>query len=66
MRQPKPSITPWKRKSMNDLSKMLDHEIRCISEIADDSLETMLAAIERAYLHALIEKGLRAGEPLPK
>ena len=51
---------------MNDLSKMLDHEIRCISEIADDSLETMLAAIERAYLHALIEKGLRAGEPLPK
>jgi len=51
---------------MSDLDRVLENEIRYISEIADDSLATMLATIERAYLHALIEKGLRAGEPLPK
>lgn len=48
-------------RALNNLARALDDQVHVISEILDDDLDSMILSIERAYVHALIEKNLRAG-----
>lgn len=46
-------------KTLTNLSAVLDEEIKSLSVLTDDDLQAMLAVIERAYIHTMIEISLR-------
>jgi hypothetical protein len=46
-------------KTLTNLSAVLDEEIKSLSILTDDDLQAMLAVIERAYIHTMIEISLR-------
>jgi hypothetical protein len=49
-----------KKKILTNLSALLDEEIRALSELPDEDLDSMMLVIERAYIHTMIEKSLRS------
>ena len=45
---------------MTELANVLDREIHELSAMSDEHLDLLALVIERAYVHTLIEKQLRA------
>jgi len=43
----------------NDVQDLLDDRVAKLSEMPPDDLDHLLHVLERTYIHALIEKGLR-------
>jgi hypothetical protein len=46
---------------MNEIQTVLDDRVAKLSEMPTDDLDHLLYVLERTYIHALIEKGLRGG-----
>jgi hypothetical protein len=53
-------LMSMKKKTLTNLSALLDEEIRALSELPDEDLDSMMLVIERAYIHTMIEKSLRS------
>jgi hypothetical protein len=45
----------------SDIQTVLDDRVAVLSEMPSDDLDHLLHVLERTYIHALIEKGLRGG-----
>jgi hypothetical protein len=45
---------------LTNLSNVLDKEIHELSAMTDENLNLLMLVVERAYIHTLIEKQLRA------
>jgi hypothetical protein len=45
---------------LTNLSNVLDKEIHELSVMTDENLNLLMLVVERAYIHTLIEKQLRA------
>ncbi len=44
---------------MSDVQALLDQRVAVLSEMPSEDLDHLLYVLERTYIHALIEKGLR-------
>jgi hypothetical protein len=44
---------------MSDLQRALEERVRAISELSDGDLAALMSALERAYIHGMIEQSLR-------
>lgn len=44
---------------MTDLATALEDHVRNLSQLTDEQINTAVIAIDRAYMHTMIEKHLR-------
>jgi hypothetical protein len=46
---------------MSDVLRQLEAQVAVLAEQSDEDLRVLLMGLERAYIHTLIEQGLRQG-----
>lgn len=59
----KPSPTPKNgTRKMTNIGSVLEQQIHVLSEMSDPDLSLLIQQLERAYIHVLIEQGLRGAQ----